>query len=75
MNPSDSDEDYPGGGLGLDDDYDSDEELSDGMEYDLEPDDSELGEMGQEIRGLLKDSGYAGTLAYHLVTNKRIKAI
>jgi hypothetical protein len=44
--------------MGMNDDSDeSDEDYLDEMEHDLEPDDSELGDMADEMFGLLKDSG------------------
>jgi hypothetical protein len=51
---SDSSDDAYGGIMGINDDSDeSDEDYLDQMQHDLEPDDSELGDMS----GLLKDSG------------------
>ncbi len=41
----------------MEDDDESDDDYLDEMEYDLEPDDSELGDMGQEMHNLLEDSG------------------
>jgi hypothetical protein len=56
---SDSSDDEYGGIMGMNDDSDEsdDEDYLDEMQYDLEPDDSELGDMENEMLGLLKDSG------------------